>query len=1027
MAMVLGGDSGIDVFEVLRDSTITIEDNIIGGFLFNSPVDGQADAGSGATTLIDATADSVAAGVLVGDTIYNLSDPGSSAVITVVTAETPDTLTFGALSGGTADTFAEGDDYLIAFHLEGNNRYGVNVRYTDFGSDATITNNIVSENGWDGIFLEYVGYMGSTAQAYYDLFLVYGANIITIEGNVAGSFVYGEGAVVHSLGGNGSGNDGIYLSYVNFATEIVIRNNVANGNGDDGINLEYLGTESCCSGASYFWNSSTNAPEEQYPLYYGPVALVDSNTMNANATYGFHQYDSWQAGTDVTISNNTMSGNGSIGLNHCCVIEYGSTVTDVGNTITGNVDAGISLQDNVQLDGHITIIDNVVSDNGSDGIYLTSVTGAGSSASITDNTISNNDADGIDTSSTGVTAGAALDISDNTISGNGGDGIILKVVDDDTSATIAGNTIDGNTDDGVEFVQADIGSAVFVGPLNTITNNGDAGVLLSAISDGVSVVVNTINDNAVGVWVEGDDNGIGRNDIRRNTASSASGIHLTDSAADNLIRANNIIDNDTEVGGFGVFRETTSNDTVDARFNFWGNATGPTHPSNPGGTGDTASFFVDFSEFATALIDIDALLNDTGTITLTDENPGGGGLFLQGNEVLTVTLTDGDLSGGGNIQVGTSETVILTGTANAGTSTYLRDSVTYPFPDAGVQAGDRVFNLTDGSSSFVDYLFSNYRVYLTPALSGGFDNTFQSGDQFLITRGGFDLTLTETDVDGVFTGSFRLVTDVEGTDESADPPQLEARVGQTVAVIYDDANDASGSDPDPVRATLVPLGFWNFPLAIDWNLISLPLIPTDDAGLVTDDIEVVAASILDSADSIWSWDSLAQEWSAFFPDDPLASDLVTMETLRGYFVFMDEEDILEGQGLELLPGPELPPSIELMAGAWNLIGFKTMDFDRDGELIFGDGDRSSGDALNGKAYLRQGGIFGTHGQVYYSGTGPFVSQMRTFDGSSGVFDGVALGESKGVLTVGRGYWLFLSGNAPTTTLTPPITQRESGG
>jgi hypothetical protein len=26
--------------------------------------------------------------------------------------------------------------------------------------------------------------------------------------------------------------------------------------------------------------------------------------------------------------------------------------------------------------------------------------------------------------------------------------------------------------------------------------------------------------------------------------------------------------------------------TVDARFNFWGDPSGPTHPSNPGGTGD---------------------------------------------------------------------------------------------------------------------------------------------------------------------------------------------------------------------------------------------------------------------------------------------------------------------------------------------------------------------------------------------------------------------------------------------------------
>ena len=51
------------------------------------------------------------------------------------------------------------------------------------------------------------------------------------------------------------------------------------------------------------------------------------------------------------------------------------------------------------------------------------------------------------------------------------------------------------------------------------------------------------------------------------------------------------------------------------------------------------------------------------------------------------------------------------------------------------------------------------------------------------------------------------------------------------------------------------------------------MLPTDADGILVTDIQDVADSILDSADSIWSFDNITREWSAFFPGDPLASDL----------------------------------------------------------------------------------------------------------------------------------------------------------
>jgi hypothetical protein len=59
------------------------------------------------------------------------------------------------------------------------------------------------------------------------------------------------------------------------------------------------------------------------------------------------------------------------------------------------------------------------------------------------------------------------------------------------------------------------------------------------------------------------------------------------------LSVNNIFDNDT----FGV--ENADGAVLDATRNFWGDATGPTHATNPGGAGDAVSDDVDFSRFAT--------------------------------------------------------------------------------------------------------------------------------------------------------------------------------------------------------------------------------------------------------------------------------------------------------------------------------------------------------------------------------------------------------------------------------------------
>jgi hypothetical protein len=77
-----------------------------------------------------------------------------------------------------------------------------------------------------------------------------------------------------------------------------------------------------------------------------------------------------------------------------------------------------------------------------------------------------------------------------------------------------------------------------------------------------------------------------RNDI---TDNSLEGIFLASDTVANVIRCNNIFDNN----GSGVVN-SNSGATVDARNNWWGDASGPYATTNPSGTGDSVSNYVSY-------------------------------------------------------------------------------------------------------------------------------------------------------------------------------------------------------------------------------------------------------------------------------------------------------------------------------------------------------------------------------------------------------------------------------------------------
>jgi hypothetical protein len=83
--------------------------------------------------------------------------------------------------------------------------------------------------------------------------------------------------------------------------------------------------------------------------------------------------------------------------------------------------------------------------------------------------------------------------------------------------------------------------------------------------------------------------------IQHSTIRNSSGYGIRLSSSNPSVNFNSITGNPL----FGL-SNATSTITINAENNWWGSSTGPTHASNPGGTGDAVSDFVDFTPWLTS-------------------------------------------------------------------------------------------------------------------------------------------------------------------------------------------------------------------------------------------------------------------------------------------------------------------------------------------------------------------------------------------------------------------------------------------
>jgi len=199
---------------------------------------------------------------------------------------------------------------------------------------------------------------------------------------------------------------------------------------------------------------------------------------------------------------------------------------------------------------------------------------------------------------------------------------------------------------------------------------------------------------------------------------------------------------------------------------------------------------------------------------------------------------------------------------------------------------------------------------------------------------------------------------------------------------------------------------YNIALGLGWNYISLPLIPEDS------DIEAVLESVEGKYEDIWAYDAATETWRTYKPGAPpeyydaLAADgteqLETMVDGLGYMINMTEAGSLVGTGLEQRVGPYMPPTYSVYQG-WNLVGFKTMDFNDDDLITQADDSMAVGYYL---LTMDQ--------DVDDQVVGDEVTYLRYYEPADGQFHELSDAD---IMLVGYGYWLYarVSGE-----IVPPI-------
>jgi parallel beta-helix repeat protein len=271
----------------------------------------------------------------------------------------------------------------------------------------------------------------------------------------------------------------------------------------------------------------------------------DSNRFTNNVVRGVEGAGVWV----VSSSGNVVEGNAVEEASAGVFVQRGTQNTVAGNQFT-DVEEGV-----VVRGGSLhRVLRNDVS-----GVDLSGVVVAGSRSPLVDG----NRVDGADTGIR-VTGSQSVRVVGNTVTGNG----VGIAASDVSSVYVGDNAVEENTFAGIVVSAADTPSVVD----NRVLRNA-RGVVTSFDVAELSFAGNLVRDNDdVGLLVGRTDGRVDGNEFRDNRV----GLRVGESGeSDVTLRGNTFAGNDA----FGVDNRGPSR--VDARFNYWGAADGPSSPADP--------------------------------------------------------------------------------------------------------------------------------------------------------------------------------------------------------------------------------------------------------------------------------------------------------------------------------------------------------------------------------------------------------------------------------------------------------------
>jgi len=174
--------------------------------------------------------------------------------------------------------------------------------------------------------------------------------------------------------------------------------------------------------------------------------------------------------------------------------------------------------------------------------------------------------------------------------GSGESGIYLEQADQCNISDIKISSNISSNDYGITVLNS---NSVTVSDSEVSGNS--VGINLAGSSHDNVIYNNRIHDNGNGIRIEGANNQVTGNDIYNNSAATGSAIDLGSSASGNLIHFNKILANSDQASGSQAVVNGNSGEAAVVTLNWWGDASGPYHPSaNAGGLGDVVGDYVDF-------------------------------------------------------------------------------------------------------------------------------------------------------------------------------------------------------------------------------------------------------------------------------------------------------------------------------------------------------------------------------------------------------------------------------------------------